>query len=255
MTRNETTKAALCSGQAKAYDALPDLFDEPFTCARCGDTGLELLADNTCRPCACSPMRKTRSRLARAGLLGAGKRMTFDAFRTDAPWQETLLSRARAFAGQENPGWLFIGGQSGSGKTHLCTAAAVALLRRGYAMQYMRWMSESTRLKEMSMDSGRMKLMDAYISAPLLYVDDLFKATPTDADKHIAFELLDARYNDHSKVTILSSERTLDAILVIDEAIGGRILERCGAYVLRIAPDVQRNYRRMQSFGMQRPAP
>jgi len=244
MIRDEMTKASPCSGPARASDALPDLFDEPFSCPRCGDTGLELLDDNTCRPCACSPMRKTRSRLSRFGLLGAAKRMTFDAFRTEAPWQETLLRRARAFTEQETPGWLFIGGQSGCGKTHLCTAASVALLRRGYAMQYMRWMTESTRMKEMSMDGGRMKLLETYVSAPLLYVDDLFKAMPSDADKHIAFELLDARYNDHSKVTILSSERTLDGILDIDEAIGGRILERCGAYVLSISPDVRRNYRR-----------
>lgn len=232
------------AGDDRSAAPLPGLFDEEFRCSRCGGSGFELGADNVCRLCACVPVRRTRDGLKRLGLFAAAKRMTFDAYRTDAPWQAHLCAQVRAFAGQASPGWLFIGGQSGCGKTHLCTAAAVTLLQRGFSLQYMRWMNESARLKTLALDGERQRILHQYIASPLLYVDDLFKSAPTDADKHIAFELLDARCSDPEKITLLSSERTLEEILAIDEAIGGRIMERCGRFVLNVHRDPARNFRR-----------
>ena len=43
------------------------------------------------------------------------------------------------------------------------------------------------------------------------------------------------------KLTIISSECTIDDILDIDEAVGGRIFERAKAFSLK--PDKRRNYR------------
>lgn len=54
----------------------------------------------------------------------------------------------------------------------------------------------------------------------VFYIDDFIKETVTDADINIAFELLNARYNDHEKLTIISTEKS------IDEALGSRIYER-----------------------------
>lgn len=230
-------------GATSDSSALPDLFAEPFYCARCHDSGFEEGKGGVFHYCACRPVREARSRLKRLGLFGAARRMSFDSFRADAPWQRDIKRLAQDFAAREQPGWLFFGGQSGCGKTHLCTAAAVVLLRRGFPLQYMRWMSESARLKTLALDGARMNLLQTYIDAPLLYVDDLFKGAPSEADRHIAFELLDARCSDHSRITILSSERTLDDILQIDEAIGGRIMERCGDDVVNIRRDPARNFR------------
>ena len=121
----------------QAYNCSRGDLDDGYDCPDCLNRGFFLTDSNSVRFCRCKPIRDSLSRLKKQGLLHASKRCTFASFRADAPWQRTLLERVKSFAQSESPGWLFIGGQSGSGKTHLCTAAAVALVHRGYALRYM----------------------------------------------------------------------------------------------------------------------
>ena len=58
----------------------------------------------------------------------------------------------------------------------------------------------------------------------------------------MAFELLDYRYNN-DLITILSSELTFDRLLSLDEAIAGRIREKCGPFLVNIARAAGKNYR------------
>lgn len=215
-----------------------------YECPECGGTGFTEVNASTFAFCRCRPLVEGLARLRRQGLLSAARRMTFDAYQADEPWQKTLLERAKEFAAQPSPSWLFIGGQSGSGKTHLCTAAVTQRLLSGSELRYMRWMNDSSALKALSMDAGRSALMQEFCSAPLLYIDDLFKLPPSAADVRLAFEILGSRCDDPSKITVISSERTLPEITQIDEAVGGRIYERCTArYQLNIARNPARNYR------------
>lgn len=237
------TREALLRLQAQDYNAGRGSLDDGYDCPLCLNRGMIALDDGSMRLCTCKDVRDSYRRLRKLGLFSAAQRLTFDRYRAQAPWQRQLLEQTQAFVQQERPGWLFIGGQSGCGKTHLCTAAAVTLMQRGHALRYMRWMNDSARLKTLALDAARGEMMDMLIQAPLLYIDDLFKSAPTDADRHIAFELLDARYCDDSRITILSSERTQPELEAIDEAIAGRIAERCGAFALNVPRDPQRNYR------------
>lgn len=52
-----------------------------------------------------------------------------------------------------------------------------------------------------------------------------------DADKRLAFELLNSRYNSR-RPTLVSSELSIDTVLDWDEAIGSRIYERAKGYVI-----------------------
>ena len=236
--------ASLRRQRVADYNASPGPQSKDYDCPHCHNRTWIMNDDESLRPCTCQAIRRSIASLRDLGLFTAAERLTFDRFRANAPWQKTLLERTKSFAARETPGWLFIGGQSGCGKTHLCVAAAVSLLYQGHPLRYMRWMNDTARLKALAMDPERDRLMRAYIDAPVLYIDDLFKSAPTAADLHIAFELLDARYCDDTKRTILSSERTLDELLAIDEAIAGRILERCGDdYLLTIPRDASRNMR------------
>jgi DNA replication protein DnaC len=151
-----------------------------------------------------------------------------------------------------NPGghWLMLCGQSGAGKTHLCTAVFVRLSERlGLAGEYLQWNADSRRLKATALDDPD-DVWNRYKVAPLLYIDDLFKCRqgqePSDADIRLAFELLDHRYNNQL-ITILSSEWTFDKLLATDQAIGSRIRELCGPYLISITPDPAKNYRLTQS--------
>ena len=215
-----------------------------YECPRCGGSGIVEIDRNNCALCACHGISASIDRLRKQGLLGAAQRMTFDAYQADAPWQQTLLERVSEFAVLDSPAWLFIGGQSGSGKTHLCTAAVTQRLLSGSDLRYMRWASDTASLKSLSLDPERSRLMREFTAAPLLYIDDLFKPNPSPADVRLAFELLSCRCDDPKKITVISSERTLPEITQIDEAVGGRIYERCTArYQLNIARNPARNFR------------
>lgn len=249
----ETTAAAetACSpASASAFDMdryrrqLAVLADG-YVCPLCLGNGVFMAEEkNTAYICSCRPIRSALGKLRKQGLDQAARAMTFDSFRPAEPWQQQMLSAALAYVSQEKPGWLFLGGQTGCGKTHLGTAAAVALALRGQEFVYMPWTREVMRLKALSIDERRDEAMARFLDAPILYIDDLFKSPPTEADKHIAFELLSARCTRDDRPTIISSERLLSDLFEIDEALAGRIAERCGkSGVLQIPRDRRKNYR------------
>jgi DNA replication protein DnaC len=188
--------------------------------------------------------------MKRSGLKDVIKDYTFDKFIASEPWQKSIKQAAMEYA--ENPeGWFFIGGQSGSGKTHLCTAICREFLLNGKRVIYMLWRDEIVKLKAFVNEGDEYReLIDKYKTADVLYIDDLFKTgkaadnstqKPTAADVNVAFEIINYRYNNPGMITIISSECTEDELLDIDEAIGGRIYERSKAF--SIAKNRDRNYR------------
>ena len=207
------------------------------------------------QPCKCMKVRGAINRLARSGLQAVVKKYTFDLYETPNPWQAKMKEAAIRFTKDPERRWFFVGGQSGAGKSHLCTAIAIQLLRGGQAVKYMLWRDEITRLKAQVNDSA---LYDAAMrelkETDVLYIDDLFKTgkdelgrpkAPTAADVNAAFEILNYRYNNPALTTIISTERTISELADIDEAIAGRIAElsKRGGYCLNIAHDSAKNYR------------
>lgn len=234
-----------CAFDMEAYAKRLPMLEPGYVCPRCRGQGLFYdEATDMAHFCACRPMRSALGKLKKQGLDHAARTMTFLSFDARKPWQQKMLETALAYAAGEKPGWLYLGGQTGCGKTHLGTAAAVALALSGRELRYMPWAVEVFSLKALSLDEGRGRRMQELIDAPVLYIDDLFKSDPTAADKHIVFEILSARYAADDRPTIISSERTLSELLEIDEAIAGRIAERCGRdFILSIPRDRQKNYR------------
>lgn len=192
------------------------------------------------RPCECEIERQTKARLARSGLAEVMERYTFDSYQVKEPWQARILGSAKAYA-IDPSGWFFIGGQSGCGKTHICTAMAVALIEIGSQVRYMKWREDSTLLKRMVNTEDYDGEFGKWKAAHVLYIDDLFKGAVTEADVKLAFDLINERYNNDLP-TIISSEKMLSEITDIDEAIGGRIHEK-SKYTLNIKSDRKRNIR------------
>lgn len=200
--------------------------------------------------CKCQAVRRTIKRMKRSGLKNIIKDYTFDKFEATDPWQQTIKDAAMEYA-KDPHGWFFIGGQSGAGKTHICTAICREFLLGGREVKYMLWRDDIVQIKQAVNDYERYTdLMDQYKKVEILYIDDLFKTgksvdgdiqKPTGADINAAFEILNFRYNDPDKLTIISSECTINDILEIDEAVGGRIFEKAKAFSLK--PDRSRNYR------------
>lgn len=201
-------------------------------------------------PCKCDEIRKSIIRLNKSGLKNIIKDYRFSNFEDSEPWQKTIKTAAMEYA--KNPdGWFYLGGQSGSGKTHLCCAICRDLIYAGKEVQYFMWRNDIVKIKASVNNSEEYsKLIDKYKTCEVLYIDDFFKTgmskddnanKPTQADINVAFEIINDRYNDPSLLTIISSELFENELLDIDEAIGGRIYERAKAFT--IGRDRKRNHR------------
>lgn len=215
------------------------------------ETGREYLVAARCK---CMAQRAANRALKRSGLESAVKRLTFEAYQTPHDWQVAAKEAAERFCKERGGAWFFIGGQSGAGKTHLCTAIAGELMRAGMPLRYMLWRDEIARIKSVVYDYEELeRIMSGLKRAKVLYIDDLFKrgkgpggdaADPTTADIDHTFEVLNTRYLDPALVTIISSERTLDELMYIDEAVAGRIAEKTkGVYCINLRKDPEKNWR------------
>lgn len=228
-----------------------------YDCQVCHNKGVIMLVvapggrwSTATKDCKCMKTRKTIRQMQRSGLKNVIRDLTFSKFEAAEAWQQTLKQAAMDYAANQT-GWFYIGGQSGIGKSHLCTAICREFLLAGREVKYMLWRDEVTRLKALVTDGDEYhKLMDTYKRVEVLYIDDLFKTgrdkdnnpqRPTAADINAAFEIINARSLDSKLLTIISSECTTNDLLDIDEATGGRICEK--AQVFSIAPDRAKNYR------------
>ena len=197
--------------------------------------------------CECMEKRRGKWRLKRSGLQDMAERYRFETYEAKTSWQKSILAAAECFC-EEGEGWFYIGGQVGAGKTHICTAIANRLLLQGKGVRYMIWTEEATKLKALKTDDENYaREINKWKTAEVLYIDDFLKtrngALPTDGDINLAFEIINARYNNRALRTIFSGERGLNEIMELDEAMGSRIYQRCGKYKLKIGWGEGRNYR------------
>jgi len=188
------------------------------------------------RKCKCEIRRENLARLRRSGLSDLVERYTFQSYQTLEPWQKAAKAAAERYLTEWPGKWFFIGGTSGAGKTHLCTAICVKLMDAGIPVRYMQWRSDIPRIKAVVNDEEKYrKAIEPLKRVKALYIDDFFKGKISDGDLNAAFELLNHRYIDKDKITILSSELTLDRIIQMDAGIGGRIHERARGFTFNLS--------------------
>ena len=228
-----------------------------INCKVCKNTGsIYYYAENsytpTARICTCQNVRRSMIRLEESGLSGVVKQLTFDNFNVTNELQKGIKETALEFL-DTSGNWFYIGGQSGSGKTHICTAICGKLLfKKRKSLAYMQWLNEVKPLRgSVNENEEHSKLLDRYKNVDVLYIDDFFKhgkdktgnvPLPTSAEIDIALDILNYRYINNL-VTIISSERAIDDVLKIDEALGSRIVERCGNFIININSGEGNNYR------------
>lgn len=170
-------------------------------------------------------------RIDDAGLRDLVSRYTFDNYLTNDPTTENIKRKAKEFVVTGAPCFIIMG-KSGSGKTHICTAICSELIEQGFKTKYFLWRTDAAILKSMITDGDRyQEEINKLRNVPVLYIDDLFKGSVTDADVNLAFTILNERYNSSGKRTIISTEKSVDELVKIDEAIAGRIIEMARGYV------------------------
>ena len=217
-----------------------------MNCPECDGQGYILYRNKKgyliARECRCMDRRRSLLRLARSGLSDMARRCTFENFRAEEPWQQEARQAAERYAA-DPMGWFLAAGSSGSGKTHLCTAICKALIDAGIETHYLLWRDMSAKAKSVvgKDPAAYSAIVEPLKTVPALYIDDLFKTgkemdratgqwrrmVPTSGDLSLAFEILNARYCDSSRLTLLSTELSLPELMDVDEALGSRIFERC----------------------------
>lgn len=189
-------------------------------------------------PCSCMEVRKSLREIEKSGLKNMLEEYTLEKWVEEERWQ--MLAKQMILKYVENEkGWMFFGGNPGIGKTHLCTAACNLLLQKKFPVKYVIWKNFGTKAKGSVMDSKEYdKLVRPMLEANVLYIDDFFKTKkgemPSSGDVNLAFEIINYRYNDRNKMTIISSERTIKQIAEVDEAIGSRIYERSKGFTANL---------------------
>jgi len=225
-----------------------------YDCPKCMNRGTVAIPKEdgniSFRECGCMKIRRCVWEMERSGLKNIIREKTFETYNAAESWQKAIKAGAAAYA-DKLEGWLLFCGQSGSGKTHLCTAVCRHRLLAGDEVRYMPWRDKIAELKGMSLDSERRsEIINGYKTAQILYIDDLYKtgkaadgsSNPTGADVNLAFEIINHRYINRLP-TIISTEKTPQELVEIEEATGSRIIEMAGSYVFSIAKDTKRNYR------------
>lgn len=219
-------------------------------CPICHNKGIILFLngiEEVQKECSCMATRRTMRRIEESGLMYSLQTLTLDSFIVEYEWQNSLKQLAQRYIASGEGKWMFMGGQPGCGKTHLCTAVVGELLKSQKSAKYMLWRDEATRIKALVNDEVAYgKAIDVLKTVDVLYIDDFFKGRrgdqPTQADINLAFQIINYRYLNR-QMTIISTEKNTDDLLDIDEAIGSRIIEMSKGFCMNVMNDHDKNFR------------
>lgn len=182
--------------------------------------------------CSCMQQRKNNEMLQQSEYSKMLTSKTFENFTIKESWQQSALRTCKKWLQQDNYPFLYLGGKSGAGKSHLAVATFVAYSRRGVTAKFISWRTESRDLKMRMTDWNyyEPKLVELK-KVPLLLIDDFLwgndNKVPTDEDWRLAKEIIDARGENGLK-TIFTSNFSLELLTNYSEVVGSRLIEYTG---------------------------
>lgn len=212
-----------------------------YKCDKCRDMLFIIQDDGTAKECECRSLRIAEEKLKASGVSEEFRKKTFDNFNYERSIEVMeAFMKAKSYSKnfekirvtRENS-VMFIG-QVGSGKTHLAIAISNVLLEKGIGVIYMPYRDSITNLKQSITDSENFQReISKYKNAQVLLIDDLFKGAITKSDINIMYEIVNYRYFKSLPI-ITTSEKTIDDLIEIDEAVGSRLYEMSKDYVAEI---------------------
>lgn len=163
---------------------------------------------------------------------------------------ETAVQYLRTFyqAKDTQGNSIFLGGNPGSGKTHLLLAIANGLIERGTAVLYFPFVEGLDEMRSEIRDNGPdyQRKLERLQRAPVLFIDDLYKSKrgeePTKYEIKFMFSVTNYRYLNHLPM-LISSELTIDQVLYWDEGVGSRIHQMAQNSLVHLIEGKGLNYR------------
>lgn len=226
-------------------------------CDICKNRGYIAIIENDkmkVKKCDCMRKRELYKRLTQCGMSREQlKNYRFDSYSTNEEWQKNLKNKIGEYINtlNEKKCWLYLGGNTGSGKTHLCTALFQRLIGNGMNGKYMIWNSEISQLimlkKSFNIENQERYIdrMEELIKCDVLYIDDFMQRDiKVDESLNVAYEIINSRYNNPSKITIISSELLRNELEQLIGSIFGRIYQKTdsGRFFINIIGN-DKNYR------------
>lgn len=216
-----------------------------YECEKCKDSGFIMITDENgyevARRCECFDVKQARSLMKLSGISLEFQSKGFKNFETrNNPQLENAKNKAvkylQTFKDIEKTRYnsILFCGQVGAGKTHLGTAICSNLLSCGVAVIYMPYRNAVTKIKQKLLDETEYEReLSKYMTARVLYIDDLLKGKITESDINVMYEIVNYRYMNNLPL-IISTEKNLDELLDFDEAIGSRIIEMCRGNIIHL---------------------
>lgn len=230
---------------------------EKIDCKICNNTGytFELVeteygySEEVVKDCVCLPKRKILHTINTCGLKQQFSLKTFETYKATTEWQRIMLKRTKDYTFKTlsgEKGNLVLSGAVGSGKTHLAIAVVKPIIDAGFDFKYISFNSYFGKIqKDIKNFAPDLKATAEYNLKELqqvdvLFIDDFGKNDNFD----LVFDLIDERYLNN-KMTIITTEITLDELMKREQAIASRIFEKTnnGMYWVDIKDDGNRNYR------------
>ncbi|NLY53606.1 MAG: ATP-binding protein [Firmicutes bacterium] len=226
---------------------IPQDFGEPqWDCALCQDTGI--VEGKICR---CEQQRLLESRFRGARLPARLREQTFSRFSLDwySPTRKTPLGNSerehaadvlyacQAFVASviEDPHsatGLFLTGQSGLGKTFLCSAICHSLAENNIVPLYVVFSDLISDMRASFQDTGDSLLLATAREVPVLILDDLGAEHVTDYAVSRLFDIVNHRRNERLPMVISSNLTLTEVATVYSERVASRIIEACQPIML-----------------------
>ena len=197
-------------------------------------------------PCpACyDRIHATKNRLI-SGLPEELRNKTLTNFSYSEPWQRQALEAAVSFAKEPN-GVLFLGGQSGCGKSHLAAGIIYYVSKSGSQPPlYYSWpellaaVRRSSRnwrtddIRDILKDCRAVVVLDDFLAAP--------NGRPSTAALETAFEIISAR-TANKRPTVLASPYTAEGIEGFYSVLFKKISRAAGDRLISIDPDERKDF-------------
>lgn len=225
-----------------------DLIDG-IHCDVCNNKGwVKVLVDGCvkCRRCDCIDRRKSCMNAKKSGM-GEYLDKTLADYIVSDPWQEHCYSMVDNFIhnhAKDNV-WFLALGQSGCGKTLMCSIIANWLLFVAKReVIYLTWTDFIGQLKRDMMGEKTNEVstyLDKIKKVDVLFIDEMLKKY-NDTDLKYLIEIINYRYTNDLK-TIITSENVVEKLLDIDEATFSRMIEKCEGFSVSIPKDRKKNFR------------
>lgn len=198
--------------------------------------------------CECMKIRKCLYKAEKNGL-GQYIDKKMKDFETWNECSELIKNKGVEFCKEhaEDNAWFLIAGQSGCGKTLMCSIICNhLLLNLKKDVLYITWTDLATKIKLQIMSQKANESLDnleEIKKAEVLFIDEFLK-NYTQAELRYLIEIINYRYTNNLK-TLITTEYEIIELLNIEESVFGRVFEKClnGKMVIEIKKDVKKNYR------------